>query len=252
MLATCSIRAQLSGYKSTAISLLGVNLSGVNEIGTILVYPANRIRGKTVCATSLLAPKKAKKFFEQAEKASKKNDPAETEKQLKSAVQEYPEYGEAWYQLGQIYQRTQRNSEARAALNKAIAIDSLYVNPYVQLGWVASREQKWQEGVDFTDKAIDLDPMTFPDAYYLSALANFNLGKIDVAEKRARQEVRLDSSHRYPQIYQILANVSARKNDTSGYLDGLRNYLKYAPNAPDAAQVRQLLQQKTAKPGAGK
>ncbi len=238
----CELRAQLAGYRSTAFRIDAAPQQGQNDVGTILIYRIERIQGTTVSATNLLAPKNAKKSLEKAEKALRKDKLEEAETLLKSALDVYPKYGEAWVGLGLIYQRKNQNDSARAAYLKAIELDRLFVKPYIRLSWLVSMEQKWQEAAEFTDRVLDLDPVTYPDVYYLSALANYNLNHLDLAEKRARQELRLDPKHTFPQVFMILANVFAMKNNTDESMQEMRNYLKYAPKAADAEIVRSRLE----------
>jgi hypothetical protein len=92
-----------------------------------------------------------------------------------------------------------------------------------------------------------LDPMSFPEAYYLNALANYNLNNLDLAEKRALQGLRDGPAREFPQVYLILAYIAASKNNNTGAIEGLRNYLKYAPNAADAERARSQLHERLAK-----
>jgi len=242
-LGACDLRAQLSGYRSTVVRLQTSSLSLVNQLGLIILYPAERVQGTAVSATPLLAPKKAKKSVEKAKKALRNEKPAECEALLKSAIGMYPRYAEAWAQLGLLFQKQQRNGDAREALQKAIALDEKYVNPYVQLGWIESTEQKWQAAADVTEQALALDPITNLDAYFLNAVSNYNLRNYEMAEKRGRQELRLDSAHRYPRIHLILASIAASRNDHETSSEELRNYLKHAPGAPDAQSIQERLQE---------
>jgi tetratricopeptide (TPR) repeat protein len=242
-LVPCELRAQLSGYRSSVVKLQDITLAPMNTVGAIVVYPINKIHGTTVSMTSLNAPKKAKKQLDQATKAYKKENLNEAVSLLHSAVAEYPNYAEAWLQLGLVYQKQQRNKEAHDALKQAITADKMYIAPYVQLGWIAIRESKWQEAADAVEQALALDPLSFPEAYYLSAMAHFNLNNRVMAEKRARQMQQFDSKHQFPRTYLILAHVLAGKKDYSGAVDGFRNYLKYAPNASDVDAVRKQLQE---------
>jgi len=239
----CELRAQLAGYRSTAVRLNTSSLSLVNQAGPIIMYPSEKVRGTSVSATTLLAPKEAKKSLEKAMKAFREEKFAESETLTKSAIQLYPKYAEAWTHLGLLFRKQQRDGEARDALSRAISLDEKYVSPYVQLGWLESREQKWQEAADVTERALALDPITFPDAYFLNTVANFNLRNLDLAEKRGRQQLRLDSSHLYPRVYLILASIAAGRNDYEASNAEMRNYLKYAPAAPDAQSIRERLQE---------
>jgi tetratricopeptide (TPR) repeat protein len=240
----CSLRAALSGYKSSVLELGSGTHSLINEVGTITLFPINRVRGSTLSSTSLLAPKSAKKDLETAAKAMQKKNAAEAERSLKSAVATYSKYAEAWFQLGNLYQIQQRDKEAENAFSKAIECDKLFVNPYVALAWIMAREKKWQETADLAEESLALDPTTYPEAYYLSAMANYNLNDWVLAQERARQLLRMNAAPRFPKIYLILASILDGMNNTTGSAEALRNYLQYAPNAPDADLVRAQLQEK--------
>lgn len=243
----CDLRAQLPGYRSSILRVKQVLQPGQNYLGAIIVYPLERIRGTTVSATSLLAPKKARKLLKQAKKALKKKKFEEAETPLKSAVATYPNFGEAWLELGQLYKQQHRDEEAENAYLKAIEADPLYVNPYIGLSWLLCIEQKWREAADYTKQALNLDPLTYPEAYFLNALANFNINSTDIAEKSAKQYQRLDPEYRLPQVFLILSHIYAMRDEDARSIEEMRKYLKYAPDAPDAEEIRSILREKLAK-----
>jgi tetratricopeptide (TPR) repeat protein len=234
-LAGCMLRASLSGYKSSVIEM-GTGHSALNDVGTIVLFPIEKVRGGTVSDTSLLAPKAAKKAMEKAKVALRKDRLSDSEKYLKSAIALYPKYAEAWFQLGRLYQAQRRIKEARDSFTKAIESDNLYVNPYVWLGRISAAEQNWQDAADLTERALALDPVAFPEAYYLNALANFNLKRLVPAEKSARQAERLDSAHHFPKLHLVVASIFAGRNDIVGSIEELRKYLKYGPQGALALQ----------------
>jgi tetratricopeptide (TPR) repeat protein len=242
-LSGCDLRAQIPGYRSSVLRLNGANLETVNELGDIVVYPLARVKGTVVSVTSLSAPKAARNLLQRAQKAFQKEKYEECEALLQDAVGSHPQYGEAWLLLGQAYQRQNLFGKARDSYQKAIETDSLYVTPYVRMGWLSSLEQKWQEAADITEQALDLDPVNFPDAYYLNALANYNLRNWDHALKRAEQAIRRDSDHQFPNAHLILANLFLLKNDSTSARTEMLQYLKFAPNAPEAAHVRARLEE---------
>jgi Tfp pilus assembly protein PilF len=244
----CEFRAELSGYRSSTVRLDDLHVTGPVNAGTIVLFPIGRVRGTLVSATSMLAPKAAKKSLERARKAYRKKKFDEAETLLKSATEHYPKYAEAWFVLGRIYQQLGRPEDARSVFDKAIAADGLYVEPYVRLSQIAAVEKNWQEAADFSEKALALDPVTFPEAYFMNALANYNLNDLELAEKSARQAGRLDMQHRIPRIHLIVANILARRQDKEGAMAELRNYLKFAPKADDADAVRAQLEKMKSSP----
>jgi tetratricopeptide (TPR) repeat protein len=232
----CTLRASLGGFKSSTIELGTASLSMLSNVGTIVLFPTEKVRGAKVSMTSLQAPKSAKKALEKANVALRKEQAGESEKYLKSAITIYPKYGEAWYRLGRLYQAQRRFTEARDAYMKAIEADSKFATPYVWLGLITAAEQKWQEAADFTGHALDLEPAAFPEAYYVNALANFNLKNAAQAEKSALRAELMDSTHRFPRLHLILASIFAGKDDIAGSIEELRKYIKYGPRGKVAIQ----------------
>ncbi len=240
----CEMRAQLPGYRSTRVQWQGSPRSGIIDVGTIILYPVSRVQGATVSATNMRAPKNAKKALENARKAFKKNDFNESEKLLKSAIEIYPEYAQAWLDLGESFGKQGLNEEARNAYRRAIDIDKLFLGPYVKLAHLYANEGKWKESAETSDRALTLDPINLPEAYYLNALAYFNLNDLGAAEKSARRGLRMDLENRLPSLNIVLADVLEKKKDLEGSIAALKTYLNSWPGAPDADQIRSRIQER--------
>ena len=244
----CELRAKLAGYQSNVVRLDNVQGIGQHDVGVIVLYPIGRVRGSLVSATSLLAPKEARKPFERAKNALRKEKYDEAQKLLLEATGIYPSYVEAWFLLGLLHQQQNRLEDARSAYSQAIAIDKLYVKPYVWLAQVAGLEKKWQESADVSDQALMLDSVSFPDAYLMNAIANYNLNNLDLAEQRAWRAGLIDPEHRVPRVHLLMASILTRKNDKAGAMAEMRNYLKFAPKADDADAVRARLKEMESSP----
>ena len=217
---------------------------GNTEVAPILMYPIARVQGTSVSLTSMLAPKQARRSVEQATKALKKEKFDEAEVLLKSAIGIYPASAEAWFLLGDVYQLQKRKQEARESYLRAVQADGLYVRPYLRLARLSMNERDWRNAADLSNKALELDPIAFPEAYYLNALALYNLKDLETAERSARKGQRLDLSRQFPQMHLILANILSIKQDALGSIEEMRKYLKDAPNAEDAPMVRARLEEK--------
>lgn len=238
----CELRADLAGYRSSTVILNGSQMMGnMMDVGTIVLHPISKVTGTTVSATNMRAPKDAKKAMERGDKALRKQKLDEAEKNLQTAVEIYPAYASAWFTLGRVYQEQQRTADARLAFSKAIEADGNFVSPYVELARIAAADKKWEEVASLTDRAMALDPLDFPDGFFLNSLANFNLRNLNAAERSARRAQRLDSLHKLPLGHLILASILQQKQDFTGEAEQLRFYLKYAPQATNAGQVRTRL-----------
>jgi Flp pilus assembly protein TadD len=240
----CEVRAQYPGYRSTTVRIRPGTSSGYTEIGTILIYQLTKVQGTSVSVTSMLAPKGARRSVEQAAKLLKKGKYGEAESLLKSSTAIYPANAESWFLLGEVYRLQNRAKEARNSYSRALQADPLYVFPYLRLARLNLKEEDWKDAADFSDKALALDPIAFPEAYYLNALAKFNLADLDAAERSARRGQRLDLGHQYPQMHLILAKILSARQDAQGAIVEMRMYLKAAPKAEDPARVRARLEGK--------
>ena len=237
----CELRATLPGFRSDVVNLAGRRLMDNPDVGTIVLRRLGNVEGTTISATTLQAPKDARKAFEKATEALRKKKTDEAQKNLEKAVQLYPQYATAWYELGALYQQQNNAAQAREAYGKSLAADAKFMKPYLQLALLAAQEQKWQEVADTTDRLLALDAYDYPRAWFFNAVANFNLRKIDAAEKSIRQGLKLDTQHSIPKLNHLLGIILFNKQDFTGASEHLRSYLQHAPNAQDADTVRKQL-----------
>ena len=239
----CELRAELAGYQSTTANLFNRTSMDNPDVGSIMLHRMGNVEGTSISATSYLAPKDAKKAYERGLQSLLKNKPDEAAKDFEKAVAAYPKYADAWSNLGKVRIQQKSFEPARDALLKAIESDSKLVSPYVELGMLAAQEQKWADSSQYLDRAMKLDPIDFPQAWYVDAVANYNLKKYDVAEKSAREAVKLDPKHVNPRADYLLGLVLAEKRDYDGAAAQLKRYIEHSPNAPDLEAVKNQLGQ---------
>ncbi len=234
----CELHASLPGFRSNTVILDGVKNLGQVDAGSIILYPVAKVPGTLVSLISLQAPKEARKALVRAGKSLEKKDIGKAMEQLKSAIQIYSRYAEAWFMLGETYEFEGLAKDARDAYERALAADSNYMKPYVALARLAGRERRWTDVAEITDRALSLDPLDFPEAHYLNSLAYLSLKKLDNAERSARNALRLDPLHRLPATYLVLADILEQKLDLAGSIEQLRIYLRVFPGSPSADDVR--------------
>ncbi|MGA2593711.1 MAG: tetratricopeptide repeat protein [Bryobacteraceae bacterium] len=237
-LATCELRAMLAGYRSDTVNISGRRLMDDPDVGTIVLHRLANVAGTVVSMTSLAAPNDARRAYEKGLIALHKHKQPEAGKDFQKAVDIYPKYAVAWYELGRIQEQEQNVAGARASYEKALAADPRFMSPYVQLAELAARARNWIELADTTDRLLQLDPMDYAFAYFDNAVANLNLGRMKEAEKSARAGLKVDTSHRFPKLAQVLARTLERKGDYAGAAENMRLYLQLAPDAEDAAKMR--------------
>ena len=239
----CDLRARLPGYQSETISLANRRPMDNPDVGTIILHRLIPVEGQVVSVTTLAAPKDARNAFEKGRQALKANKPDAARKDFEKATRIYPKYAAAWCELGKLQIQRQRLEEARRLFETAIRADPKYLDPYLHLAALQAVAGQWPQLAETTGAALRLDPRGYPQAYYLNALANFNIRNTDAAEKSAREAERLDTRHQFPGSWQLLGRILDIRRQFTEATAQMREYLRLAPRAPDAAAVRMRLAQ---------
>jgi tetratricopeptide (TPR) repeat protein len=243
----CEVAAVLPGFDSSRLTVAERSVRNDPKIGTITLNREEGSGGSAVSSTTAAAPKDAAKAFEKARSEWLDQKPDRAERDLQKAVQIYPQFAEAWYQLGRI-QESQNASDAQSSFAKAVAIDPKFVLPYGHLTVLAERGQKWQELADVTSQELQLNPQGTPQVWYYNALGNFRLNKVDVAQASAEKALAMDPLHTVPVTEQLLAVILVGKQDYAGALQHLRNCLTYFKPGPNLDLVKQQISQLEAAP----
>src|SRR5262249_6663623 len=238
----CNVQAALPGFNSSTLTIANRGMTDSTNIGTIKLTREDNSGGSAVSSTTASAPKDAAKAFEKARSAWLDNKPANAMKELQKAVQVYPQFAEAWYELGRL-QEGSSPGDAASSFRKAAAADPKYLPPHVQLALLATQAQKWQDVADETQRAIDLDPRGTALLWYYNALGNFHLQKIAEAEASATKALAMDPLHQQQNTEQLLAVVLVQKQDYAGALQHLKNCLSYFPPGPNLDLVKEQIAQ---------
>ena len=249
----CELHAVLAGFRSETVTLANRRVMDNPDVGTIILHRLGNVDGTTISATSLAAPKDAKKAYEKGLDAKKKEKWADAQKNFEKAVEAYPKYAAAWYELGEVQQRQNNAAEAQKAFQQSMQADPKYLKPYLPSAMLFVQEKQWQQAADLTDRLTRLDPVDYPEALMYNAIANINLRKMDVAEKSAREAVKIDTDHRMPRAQYILGYILVNKQQYPEALAQMKSYVELSPDAPDLDSVRKQiaeLEKATGHPGA--
>ncbi|MEJ5367980.1 MAG: tetratricopeptide repeat protein [Bryobacteraceae bacterium] len=237
----CEFRAELAGHQSDVIQLAGRRVLDNPEVGVIVLRRMANVEGFTFSLTTANAPKEAKKAFEKGLSLVKKKKMAEAEPHLRKAVEIYPKFAAAWLELGNALDAQKKTEEARTAWEKSIEADPKFIGPHLNLLQLALNSRDWEQIAQRSEAVLKLNPFSYPQVWFVHSAANYNLGRRDVAEKSAREAIKLDPNHRNPRVYSLMAYILRDKGDYSGALDHMKGYLSFAPNAPDAESVKQQI-----------
>jgi tetratricopeptide (TPR) repeat protein len=238
----CELRADLMGFRSDVVNLESQKAFGSLDVGTIVLHRLANVEGTSVSATLYSAPPDARKAYEKGLQSLQKGRFTDSQKDLEKAVAVYPKFANAWLALGRARLKQDAPELARDAFHKALDADPKLVEAHVELGIMAARGKSWGEAAQHLDTALKLDPVDFPQIWFTDAVANFNSGNYDSAEKMAREALKVDVKHKNPQVDQLLGMALAQKHDYAGAADELRTYIRLAPDAADIPDVKVQLQ----------
>jgi tetratricopeptide (TPR) repeat protein len=239
----CDVRANLPGYRSQVVSLANHDALDNPEIGIIFLHRLGNAEGRLISAISLAAPKDARKAFEKGSDQVKRQKLDDAMKNYRKAVDAYPQYAAAWFELGKLQAGKGQADAAHQSFDAAVEADPKYLNPYLELSRLALGAKNWRELADVTGRALKLDPFDYPQQFLFNSVANYYLQNMDAAEQSARAAEKLDTQHHFPQASHLLGVILAQRQDYTGAAGEMRDYLKFAPGAADAASVRAQLDQ---------
>jgi tetratricopeptide (TPR) repeat protein len=235
----CEVQAVLSGFRTGSVRLTVRDTADDGRLGTIVLHPLSRSGSLTISATTSAAPAAAKKAYDKGMESSAKSKWEDAESELTKAVTIYPKFAIAWYQLGQVRQKRNVPAGAMQAWNEARKQDPKYVKPYESLAAVADRQQDWASAEQYSRELLQLDPDDFPAAYLINAVANANLNHAEAAELAARSGLRIDKDRKVARLDYVLGLILMQKQQYAESAKYFRAYLELAPNARDAATVRE-------------
>lgn len=237
----CQVQASLMGFQSSTITIPNRDMTDNPDIGTLTLH-AEEGGASGMSSTSRAAPKDAVKSYDKARAEWLDQKPEKAQKDLQKAVQIYPQYADAWYQLGKIQEKASPE-DAYNSFSKAVAADPKFVPGYEHLANLAAVSKKWPELLDYTNHLLQLEPRGTPEIWYYNALANANLKNSQAAEESARKGLAMDPLHSEPNTEQLLAVILAGQGKYAEALEHLRNCLTYLPPGPSADLVKQQVAQ---------
>ena len=241
----CALQAELTGFTSETVDIISRTDNRGGNIGSIKLHRIGEVQGLTISATSAAAPEPARKALEKGYEQEKKNNWDEAEQSFRKAVNIYPQYAVAWFELGRISLLKGDTAGAKQAFGKSMQLDPQYVNPYLGLAQMAFQEQNWQNTADLTAKVLAMNPINFPNAWFLNGYANYNLGRVADAEKSAREGLKIDPEHRLPRLEYLLGMALMEQKDYAGASEHLQNFLHSVNNPREIAEAKKELEEIT-------
>jgi Tfp pilus assembly protein PilF len=192
----------------------------------------------TVSVHDLKVPGKARHEFDKGIARLQKNDAEGSLNHFKEATNAFPNYYEAYYQIGVANLELRRGNDAEQALQRSIDLSGGgFAEPQFALGALLCERQSFQDAERVLRRAIDVDGNSWKGHLFLGQ-ALFGQNRLDEAEKSAH-EVLLRRSD-VASAYILLANVHIRRHEYVLGIKDLDTYLSMRPDGASSEQAREV------------
>jgi tetratricopeptide (TPR) repeat protein len=230
------ISVHYTGYESSSVELeLPWDTFAVVDL-TRKRTPSTDVE-PVISVRQYLVPKDARKEFDRARKAARKQDCAKAVLHFEKGLRTFDQDASTHNDLGNCYRRLGAFEEAEIAFKRARALsDSVFV--VLNLAEVYSAQKRFEEAEAVLLDAIRKQPGA-GDAYYGLALIYAAQDALEEAEASARQA---DAHpHRIADVHLLLADLYVRQHKDAEAVRELKTYLNEAPKGLQSDRVRQII-----------
>jgi len=207
--------------------------------------------GPKVSAHELAAPRKAQEAMGKGMALMYKSDYRGSVAEFERAVQAYPDFYEAYAQMGVAYVNLKDNAGAETALRKSYDLSGgKYISACFLLAKLLSFSQRFAEAEPIARRGVEVDPNSWQANEEL-ARALVGLERFQDAEQYALSADKEKPDQ--PAIQLLLADIHSHVRNYQALLDNLNAYLRVAPTGAQAEKIRPMrdqLQQALANQGA--
>lgn len=130
----CSAAVTAPGYRTASVNLAAPPTDPL--IPMAVLHRLGKNHGQSISVTHLAAPNDAKRHFHAAVRVLEQGTSGEIDSaldHLQSAVQVYPAYAQAWFEIGRLQLALGDASSALQAFQKSVQADPWFVSPYEPL-----------------------------------------------------------------------------------------------------------------------
>jgi len=229
-------------------------LSGTNSDAVVRMQPAvMTIRqpvGNTLSAREAQIPREAHKSFDGGiEHLYHKKRPERSVEHFQKAIEIYPDYDEAYVQLGIAYTRLSRLQEAEQTFRKAIALNPQNARAHVFLGKLFNEQEGRQdEAVEELLKGVKIDNTLWLGHLDLARILG-KQGKLKEAYQHAQLAHELNKE--VQDVHLVYYNACINNRDYAAALAEMDEFVRLYPDS-DVAKKMRVVRDKLAKDAAGK
>ena len=195
----------------------------------------------TVSVAQMRVPEKARNLLEKAQNALDKRKLQEANRYVTEALEAYPDFAEALTMRGLMDLDAKRLDDAAANLEKSIQADRSYAMGFIVLGAVYNMQSRFDDAVRVLDRGLTLMPQSWEGMFELGK-AELGKGNYEAAIRRLNKASDL-APVQYPPLHLAKAHALLGMKNFSEASSELEAYLEQDPKSPNAAAVRESLDQ---------
>ncbi len=194
-----------------------------------------------VNAANAGVPKKALDYYDKASQLARDKNYAGAIRELELAVAEYPSYVSALTLIGMLHMKLNELDKADEAFKAALKIDPEAYEPLLNRSITLFKLSKFKDAETLLRKTLKVKPESAAAYYYLGRTLN-KLGKNEEAEK-AFLTCTEKSPGEFKEAHRLLAAIYLDRGKPERVVEQLEIYLKLVPTAPDADNLRMVIEQ---------
>lgn len=196
--------------------------------------------GATISAASGYKPDaQAVAIYDKAMKAIGDKHYDVAEPLLRQATSADPKYTMAWNALGALLMQEKKYGQAEKPLRQALESDPKFITALLNLGIVLNHLGRYADAVAPLREALRLQP-ELPAAHEHLGIALVETDQFPEAEQELKKALgAADPDEIVLQLY--LGKLYARTGEFQKSIDSFTIYLQKAPNSPNAAEVRGIM-----------
>ena len=205
----------------------------------IYLRPKNTAQAKpgVIRAEFASVPKPALEKYDEALKAVRSNETEKAIQLFNAAIAIYPQFAEAYSQVGILYIKKGDLDKAFEFSSKALQLDSRNFNAKLNSGIVLVNRRKWDEAEKILRQAL-IQKEGYAPLYMYLGISLIGLNKLDEAETELLKSVSLKSDENVALAHKYLGALYWQKKRFTEAADELEKYVKLNPKGSDAERIK--------------
>jgi tetratricopeptide (TPR) repeat protein len=184
-------------------------------------------------------PQAALKLYVKAQRLAQTGEREKAIEQLKEAISVYPEFANAFNELGVQYLRLRQMAKAEEAFVTALKITPQAFAPRLNYGILLVETKKYGAGADLLRQVAVEDDSSAPAHFFLGrafiGLSNYSEAENQLARAATLKGNEAIEAHRY------LGAVYIEEHQNQRAARELETYLQLSPNVKDAPSIRKIV-----------